>query len=317
MNAKQANQVSIKSYLKSIGISPIRSYKSYSLYRSPYRADKSPSMKVSHQENLWIDFGDNNKGGTLIDLVLRIYPCKTTSEAINEIESSAQFSFSFHQHDALSPKLTEISERQEKRSIRIQKVQDLGNNLAITDYLISRGIQVQTAKDYCNEVYFTVGDKRYFGIGNQNDKGWSIRNKYWKGCTSQGFSIYKKGYQKLNVFEGIFDLLSFIELNRDNPIQADSLVLNSLVNLKRAIPIVENYIEANLFLDHDISGGKATTNLLEQLSNTKDASSFYSLHKDLNDYYLIKVKEQLIKNDCTPRVNEASHVLARPKRLLR
>ena len=112
-------------------------------------------------------------------------------------------------------------------------------------------------------------------------------------------------------------MLSYIELNKNNPLSTDFLVLNSLVNLKRAIPTVENYIEVNLFLDHDISGRKATANLLEQLSNTKDASSFYSLHKDLNDYYLIKVKEQLIKNNCTPRVNEASHVLARPKRLLR
>jgi hypothetical protein len=74
MNARQANQVSIRNYLSSIGISPVSSNKRSSLYLAPYRADKQPSLKVSHQENLWVDYGNDNKGGTLIDLVLKLHP---------------------------------------------------------------------------------------------------------------------------------------------------------------------------------------------------------------------------------------------------
>jgi hypothetical protein len=82
MNAKQANQISIRNYLSSIGISPVSSNKRSSLYLAPYRADKQASLKVSHQENLWIDYGNDNKGGTLIDLVLQIHPSFTVSDAI-------------------------------------------------------------------------------------------------------------------------------------------------------------------------------------------------------------------------------------------
>jgi 5S rRNA maturation endonuclease (ribonuclease M5) len=317
MNAKQANQVSIMSYLKSKGISPTKSYKSYSLYKSPYREDTRPSMKVSHTENLWIDYGDDNKGGTLIDLVLIMHPGKNIADAIKEIERSTNHSFSFHQQKSDILDLKENLKKEADPKIKIHKILDLGNNLAIADYLNSRGISVRIAKSYCKELYFTVGNKYFFGLGNHNEKGWSIRNKYWKGCTAQGYSYFERGFQKLSVFEGIFDLLSYLELKNHKANQEDFMVLNSLINVKRAIPILGNYKEVFLFLDHDISGRKVTANLLEHLSNAKDASSFYNSHNDLNDYYLIKIKGQFIKNNCTPRVNEASHVLVRPKRLLR
>jgi len=314
MNAKQANQVSIKRYLESIGVGPAKSYKSYSLYKSPYREDIRASMKVSHSENLWIDYGDDNKGGTLIDLVLKIFSGITVAEAIKKIERSSNHSFSFHQQKSLLPIQ---SESKEKGSIRIEKILNLGNNTAITDYLNSRGIRVRTAKDYCKELYFTVGNKQYFGIGNHNEKGWSIRNKYWKGCTAQGYSYFKRRYQKLSVFEGIFDLLSYLELNNHTACQEDFIVLNSLINVRRAIFILGNYKEVCLFLDHDRAGRKVTSQLTLCLPNCRDASNFYNSHKDLNDYYLKKNKDKEIRSAHTPRVNEASHVLVRPKRLLR
>lgn len=317
MNAKQANQVSIKSYLESMGISPEKSYKSYSLYKSPYREDTRASMKVSHSENLWIDYGDDNKGGTLIDLMLIMHPGKNISEAIKEIERSSNHSFSFHQQKSLLLKQSENSENKKESKIIIRKILDLGNNTATTDYLNSRGIRVRTAKSYCKEVYFTVGNKQYFGIGNHNEKGWSIRNKYWKGCTAQGYSYFKRGYQKLSVFEGIFDLLSYLELNNHKACQEDFIVLNSLINVRRAIFILGNYKEVCLFLDHDRAGRKVTSQLTLSLPNCRDASNFYNSHKDLNDYYLKKNKDKEIRSAHTPRVNEASHVLVRPKRLLR
>jgi hypothetical protein len=102
MNARQANQVSIRNYLSSIGISPVSSNKRSSLYLAPYRVDKQPSLKVSHQENLWIDYGNDNKGGTLIDLVLKLHPHFNVSDAIKAIERSTQSFFSFHQQEALT-----------------------------------------------------------------------------------------------------------------------------------------------------------------------------------------------------------------------
>ena len=318
MNARQANQISIRNYLASIGISPVSCNKSSSLYLAPYRADKQASLKVSHQENLWIDYGNDNKGGTLIDLVLQIHPSFTVSDAIKTIEKSTQSFFSFHQQETLSnpnpnsqqqkaigkkPKandqqliansqkpITKNKKPKADSRICIYKIRPLGHHPAINNFITSRGIQLESAKPYCSEIYFTVNGQTYFGIGNKNDSGWSIRNKYWKGCTAQGFSFFKKGHQRLAVFEGIFDLLSFIELKKNSNLQADFLVLNSLVNLKKASQIFKAYKTIDLYLDHDEAGRKATKSILLQYPNAVDKSSLYQSYKDLNEYHLAKVK---------------------------
>jgi hypothetical protein len=308
MNAKQANQVSIRNYLNSIGIRPVSSNKSSSLYSAPYRADKHPSLKVSHKENLWIDFGNDNKGGTLIDLVLKLNPQYTVSDAILAIEKSTTSFFSFHQQETLSNPDPDHKKQNAHRNnpisvnhqsiaigqIEIIKVRELGYNTAIANYINSRGIQLETAKLYCSEIYFTVNGQKYFGIGNQNDSGWSIRNKYWKGCSAQGYSYYAFGSHELNVFEGIFDLLSYVEMNHNNGSKPDFLVLNSLVNLKKARPILEDYQTINLNLDHDEAGKTATQHIMHQYPEARDHSSFYSSFKDLNEYHLSITKEQLI-----------------------
>jgi hypothetical protein len=318
MNARQANQVSIRNYLSSIGISPVSSNKRSSLYLAPYRADKQASLKVSHQENLWIDYGNDNKGGTLIDLVLKLHPHFNVSDAIKSIERSTQSFFSFHQQEALTyldpsskqqmangkkptandqqliaisqKPITKNKKQKADSRICIYKIRELGHNLALTNYITSRGIQLETAKPYCSEVYFTVNGQTYFGIGNKNDSGWSIRNKYWKGCTAQGFSFFKKGHQRLAVFEGIFDLLSFIELKKNINLQADFLVLNSLVNLNKSSQIFKAYKTISLYLDHDEAGRRATQHIMHQFPGARDDSGFYCSFKDLNEYHLKKVK---------------------------
>jgi hypothetical protein len=300
--------------LVSIGISPIRSNKSSSFYLAPYREEKTPSLKVSHDQNLWVDFGNDNKGGTLIDLVLRLNSGFSVSDAIRAVKTSAQSFFSFHQQETLSnpdpnsqqqiairkkllandkqqiaicEKRNAKSEKQKaENKIRIDRIRDLGNNPAITTYLNSRGISLETAKPYCKEVYFTFNGRNYFGIGIKNERGWSIRNKYWKGCTAQGYSHFKNGHPNLAAFEGIFDLLSYLEINSRKEKKEDNLVLNSLVNLNKAKRVMGKYQEVRLFLDYDQAGRKTTDRLLNDLANSRDCSSFYSSCKDLNDYYM-------------------------------
>lgn len=351
MNARQVNSISIRNYLSSIGINPVRSNKRSSLYLAPYRSETTPSLKVSHDQNLWVDYGNDNKGGTLIDLVLLLNPTYNVSDAIRAIGNIAQSFLSFHQQKSHNNSKHEIrimshEGRNAKHelpnskfvlrkteneiantgadnqgnlksfmsthntgtrkqqyltrvtgAIYIYRLQDLGNNPAITAYLNQRGIQVATALPFCKETYYTIAKKKYFGLGNQNNKGWSIRNKYWKGCTGQGYSYYTYGSQELNVFEGIFDLLSYLELNLKSEFRADFLALNSLVNLKKSISILETYKEVNLFLDHDLAGRNATKLIMDLLPDCMDASSFYCSFKDLNDYHLTKVKGKMVKEE--------------------
>src|SRR5690554_4906268 len=262
MNAKEANQFPIGSYLAYLGHKPSKNRGSYSLYLSPYRNENNPSFKVSHSKNLWVDYGDSNCGGTLIDLVLKLNPTYDISQALQEISTVSGQSFSFQQQ----PNSLEENKQENDRKIKILKVKPLGNNHALTEYLNSRNIGLETAKKFCREVYYSIGDKKYFGLGNYNKNGWSIRNKYWKGCSAQGYSHYQNGSKKLNVFEGIFDLMSYVELNQNEEVKKDFMVLNSLGNLNDAFSIMKKYNQVNLYLDRDEAGRKATQQLTEIFS---------------------------------------------------
>ena len=70
MTYKEANNISIKDYLNSLGIQPAKEKGSYGMYRSPLREDNTPSFKVDYNANLWCDYG-TGEGGTLIDLVMK------------------------------------------------------------------------------------------------------------------------------------------------------------------------------------------------------------------------------------------------------
>ena len=181
MNAKEANKISIVTYPDQLGIRPSKVKAGYCFYHSPYREERTPSFKVHPSKNLWVDYGDGNAGGTLIDLVLKMNPAFTISKAINEIATVRRSSFFLHQPAIPRPELSEDP----SSGITILKTKPLGNNGAITDYLHSRCISLETAKEFCCEVYYRIGDKRYFGLGNPHENGWAIRNKYWKGCTAQ------------------------------------------------------------------------------------------------------------------------------------
>ena len=74
MTYKEANNISIKDYLNSLGIQPVTEKGSYGMYRSPLREDNTPSFKVDYNANLWCDYG-TGEGGTLIDLVMKQHGC--------------------------------------------------------------------------------------------------------------------------------------------------------------------------------------------------------------------------------------------------
>ena len=203
MNCLQANNISISEYLSSIGIYPKRNLGYYSFYLSPFREERTASFKVDHRLNLWIDFGDSHSGGTLVDLILKLNPGFAVEDALSHLSDLNLGSFSSHQH-------TPLQEADIKPRIILISTKPIGTNKFISDYLISRKISPSTASHFCKEVYFEINDKNYFGVGNENTNGWSIRNKYWKGCSGQGISFYKglneKNVATLSVFEGIFDL---------------------------------------------------------------------------------------------------------------
>ena len=127
MTVEQANNISIKQYLFTLNIFPVKEKEHYGMYRSPFRPDTEPSFKVDYRQNLWYDFGAG-EGGTMIDLVMKINQC-TFPEAMQKLDANPK-SFSFHGKTSSGAD-----------SIRIKEVLPLTNG-ALLDYLAERKISI-------------------------------------------------------------------------------------------------------------------------------------------------------------------------------
>ncbi len=300
MNAEQANRIPIPDYLASQGIQPARTYGGYLMYKAPWRDDTHPSMKVDLKKNLWVDYGNSNAGGSLIDLVRKMKPELDVSGVLKDLSS-----FSFQRQAS-------VNKSEVKGRIQIESIGSIGNNKLLNAYLNERGIDVKLANKFCSEIYYKTGGKSYFGIGHENEKGWSIRNKYWKGCTGQGITHHRTGSHQVAVFEGIFDMISYKQLATYSSRQSDLLILNSTANLNRGIDALQGYEKINLFLDNDRAGNEATQKIRDEYPFSKDKRWIYSGFKDFNELLVSKIaRKKKLAN-----APEASHVLVRPKRLL-
>lgn len=85
------------------------------------------------------------------------------------------------------------------------------------------------------------------------------------------------------MFEGFIDYLSALTLGIISG--ADAIILNSVVNVNKAVPYLKGYTIINCFLDNDNAGKTALANLTAIYgSNVIDRSALYSGYNDLNEY---------------------------------
>ncbi len=144
-------------------------------------------------------------------------------------------------------------------------------HLALLNYLQNeRRIPVDVATTCCEQVYYRVGQKTYFGIGFKNRSGgYEIRSQNFKGCgTCKDITFIPHGLtddgqlRHLCLFEGFIDFLSYITLqvNGDRSLLCaeglhDTIVLNSVVNIKKIVGLINRYTYIHCYLDNDEAGG--------------------------------------------------------------
>lgn len=279
-------KISIKQYLSAKGIKPTFEKEYYGLYYSPFRQDETPSLKVDYRKNLWIDYG-TGEGGSIVDLIIKMENCSLYQALLKAEALANDSSFSFHRKN--------ISLREEKQSnITIVKTAPLANK-ALIDYLNERKIELETAYPFCKEIYYLVGDKRFFGIAFPNDsEGFEIRNKYFKNCTDKAISVITQNPRMpMYVFEGFFDFLSLKQLAKKSGNRAvehmdksNFLVLNSVLLVKQAITALKPYADIRLFLDNDDAGASASREIMNAFPRAENFSKSYHPHKDLNEYLM-------------------------------
>ena len=289
----KAKEVKITDYLQRKGIEPKRKKGKDYVYSAPYREDKTPSMLVDENTNLFTDLGENNSGDiiTLVQLTEKI----DFKQAVEYLTNQSYQSQSKPESEKQKPNKTlEVSP-----SIKLLEVKEL-THPALTQYLKERKISIKAAKRHCKEAHFEIRKKKYFAIYFPNEKGGGeLRSKNFKSCINpKGYALIKgrknifaKDQQKtdqINVFEGFMDFLASLSIKEKIEPNQDTLILNSTALTKKAIPIIQEYEQVNCFLDNDQTGNITTQEIKKSLnenSKFKDYRYSYKKHKDFAEYH--------------------------------
>lgn len=268
--------IGIREYLLRRGLHPHRETATHGMFFSPLREERTPSFSVRYDKGLWYDFG-LSEGGTLLQLVMRLEGCGM-AEAIRHLRKGAADEVPFQPLPTTSPR--------KDSPLRILYVGEI-RHPALIGYLRERGIDPAVAGALCREVHYAVGERRFFAIGFRNDAGgWELRNPQFKGSSApKNITTFDRHGDTALLFEGFFDLLSYLTLQHESDPTADTAVLNSVVNLPRALPFLARHTTIHAFLDNDEAGRLTLERLRSTLPGATviDRAEGYRAHKDLNE----------------------------------
>ena len=280
LTCERARAFPIEKALAKLGHFPTKTNDKEAWFLSPFRSEIQASFKVSKKLNRWYDHGEG-KGGNVIDLICLI--TKGTVKEALQIMAQEEPSFSFQQQPIL--------EKERNHAITIMYAKPI-HHLGLRKYLHERGISIATASKFCKEVHYTFKGRNYFAFGIKNDSGgWELRNKYYKNSSSpKDITHIKNGNDKLIITEGMFDLLSILDSTKNLESEYDFLVLNSTAFLNKAMKVIDDYHQIDLYLDNDKNGKTTTQKLIAHSNNCLDKSSLYEGFKDRNEWLIFNAK---------------------------
>ncbi|MCF2496116.1 toprim domain-containing protein [Dyadobacter chenhuakuii] len=296
MTCEQARENSIVELLQNCNIHPHYVRGQDHWYLSPLRDEKTPSFKVNAKLNLYYDHG-SGQGGDIIDLGRQLFQCDTKA-LLQKLGSEHLL---FHPQQSVERNAyidRNVTPETKQSAIQITSTKDLDSNVAISQYLQNRGIDLSIAREYCKEVYYQVGDKSYYAAGFENRSGgYELRSSHFKGSSSpKDITHINSGHKSVCVLEGFMDFLSLLTLRKHMPVQSDFLVLNSVSLADRSLDILKDYRTAFIYPDRDEAGKKLMEKYQDAGLNCVDSSGIYHNHKDLNELLMAsKSPEKQIK----------------------
>jgi Toprim-like len=285
MSLEEINRLDIVDYLAALGIDPKKVSGQNYWYLSPLpgRNEKTPSFKVNRKLNRWYDFG-TGEGATLIDFGIRYYNC-TIHEFLEKFSGlHPDIPIPAAQPHSNVPQAYPARPDEPEKTITILDTRPL-TSFYLTRYLWERRIPLDVAQRYCREVQYTFGPKPYYAIGFPNDAGgYELRNRYHKySSRPKGPTHLRHGSPHLAVFEGFFDMLTFVTFIALPEAQhPDLLVLNSTAFFESALPLMDPYRRKHLFLDNDPTGDKYSLIARDPHAGFIDHRALYKGYKDLN-----------------------------------
>lgn len=315
MTIDEIKSVSIVQFLETEGFQYAYIHRGNYWYLSPFRAESSPSFNVSPTKNLWNDFGANS-GGNIINLVQKMHPLWNNHQVLTYLEQQIK------SHNLKYAEDYEAMTKEQQRINRwnqSQIVEKMKESKSITfidricklshpnlkSYISQRRVDFEVAQDFCKEIHYHINDKHYYAIAFENiDGGMEIRNKYCKrSIGKKTISIIRtngESHPECCIFEGLFDMLTYASLKKwmmDIQLyiecECDYIVLNSISNIKTALPYLQKYNVIHCYLDNDAAGAATMKKIKDEYSDKViDESIRYRNFKDLNDVINGTVKKQ-------------------------
>lgn len=248
---------------------------------------------MDYAQNLWYDFG-LGAGGSIIDLVMRLERCDF-AQALRLLGNGER-----------TPMAVPVPSSDLPTDPALRLLSDIPlRHPALVGYLSSRGIDPIIASACCREVHYAVGGRNYFAVGFRNDAGgWELRSERFKGSVSpKHITTIDNRSDTVVAFEGFMDFLSFLSMKPDEWPHINIAVLNSVVNLPKAIPFLSRHATIYAFFDNDNAGRKTTADLKRLCPNSTviDRSHLYREHKDLNEFWQTKQHRQQSRLPIVPK----------------
>ena len=279
---KEIKSIPLASFMSRIGHEPTARKGTRLWYKSPLRQEHTPSFKVETALNCWYDFG-LGRGGNIIDLAAELYQTTDLRHILRCIADS-------YPVPSVPTIASSFAPRHSAPSMERFEVVPLEHR-ALVAYLQERGIPAHIATANCKEAQYSVNGKFYFAVAFENvSGGWELRNRYFKGCRRRKDISYLPWARdgpsaECAVFEGFIDYLSALTLGIISG--ADTIILNSVVNVNKAVPYLNGYADINCYLDNDNAGKTALAELTAIYGSTMiDRSTLYSEFNDLNDFLI-------------------------------
>lgn len=276
MNIDEIKKISLVEFLNQLGYQPTGRDSKGLWFYAPYRSERKPSFHVNPRKNVWFDFG-TGAGGDIFSLA---------GEMSGETEFLRQADYIAEKMRLPVAKPYKPTPFVEEPTFENVKVSRLASPVLLK-YLSDRGITCDIAQRYCVQADYQLHSKDYYAIGFENNAhGYELRNSFFKGSyPPKHITHMANSNARCNVFEGFIDFLSAERLGFNDGM--DSMVLNSVANVTKAITPLADYTVIQCYLDNDTAGRAALARLRREFGDkVMDKSALYPNHKDLNDYLM-------------------------------
>ena len=284
------------------------------LYFSPFRDERTPSFHIDEAKNTWYDYG-TSEGGNLFDFV-----CKFVNITRGEVyDWLASFRHMVPENEYKALIAPMLERKPHSSRIVIDSASHHFTRRKLVEYAADRAVSKEVLEKYCEEIVYHVDsapDRKFYAIGFKNNSGgYVLRSSISKRCSSSDITTLGSDGEmtqdatcdKVLVFEGFMDFLSWITDVKQQTPQYDCCILNSVSNIARALPWIMEHRNIAAFLDNDDAGRETLQKIMDSASEgahdvcVYDMSRLYEGYNDLNE----KLSDELTSNQSS--INTKHH----------